>query len=131
VAETLGSEPLAIKLASLVIAIGIYSFGLVTLLNVHVLSSATTKDRAIILMADGLILFWIIIGGSLTTLLRVRLIPRLIAILLDWRLRFVLLCTARARFDRQSDRANHVAADFTPLLALNVTMAQRRQRGFA
>lgn len=30
------------------------------------------KDRAIILMADGLILFWIVIGGSLTPVLRKR-----------------------------------------------------------
>ncbi len=47
----------------LLIGIGIYSGLLVTLLNVHILSSGSTQERAIILMADGLILFWIIIGG--------------------------------------------------------------------
>lgn len=77
-------------------AIGIYSFGLVTLLNIFLLGSGKTKDRAIILMADGLIVFWIIIGGSLMPLLRRRLVPKLVRITVDWRIRFVLLCTAMA-----------------------------------
>ena len=47
-------------------------------------------------MADGLILFWIIIGGSLTPMLRKNLVPRLAAIPMDWRLLFVLLCTSMA-----------------------------------
>ena len=57
----------------LVIAIGIYSGLLVTLLNIFLLGSGKTIDRAIILMADGLILFWIVIGGSLTPMLRRKL----------------------------------------------------------
>jgi hypothetical protein len=81
------------------IAIGIYSGLLVTLLNVFILSSGRVNDRAIILMADGLILFWIIIGGSLTPMLRQRLVPRMIAIPMNWRVRFVLLCTAMALFE--------------------------------
>ena len=80
----------------LLIAIGIYSFALVTLLNAVVLPSGKVKDRAIFLMADGLILFWIVIGGSLTPMLRRRLVPRLLKIPLDWRVRFVLLCTGMA-----------------------------------
>jgi hypothetical protein len=80
----------------LLIAIGIYSSLLVSLLNVFILSSGEVQDRAIFLMADGLILFWIVIGGSLTPVLRQRLVPRLAAIPLDWRVRFVLLCTAMA-----------------------------------
>lgn len=47
-------------------------------------------------MADGLILFWIVIGGSLTPTLRKRLVPRLAAIPLDWRVRSALLCTPTA-----------------------------------
>ena len=80
----------------LLIAIASYSGLLVTLLNVHILSSGSTQERAIILMADGLILFWVIIGGSLTPWLRRRLVPKLTAIPFGWRLRFVLLCTAMA-----------------------------------
>jgi hypothetical protein len=80
----------------LLIAIGIYSGLLVTLLNAIVLPSGKVKDRAIFLMADGLILFWIVIGGSLTPLLRQRLVPRLAAIPVNWQVRFVLLCTAMA-----------------------------------
>jgi hypothetical protein len=43
-----------------------------------------------------MILFWIVVGGSLTPMLRKRLVPRLAAIPMDWRVRFVLLCTAMA-----------------------------------
>lgn len=80
----------------LLVGIGIYSGLLVTLLNVVILASGKVNERAIILMADGLILFWIVIGGSLTPTLRRRLVPKLAAISLDWRVRFVLLCTAMA-----------------------------------
>ena len=59
----------------LLIAIGIYSGLLVTLLNVHILSSGSTQERAIILLADGLILFWGSLGGSLTPWLRRWLVP--------------------------------------------------------
>jgi len=80
----------------LLIAVGVYSFALVTLLNVFLLGSGSTNNRAIILMADGLILFWIIIGGSLMPMLRRRLVPKLSGVPIDWRVRFVLLCTAMA-----------------------------------
>jgi len=80
----------------LVIAIGVYSVLLVSLLNLIVLPSAKGKDRAIFLMADGMILLWIVIGGSLTPFLRRRLVPWLATIPIDWRLRFVILCTIMA-----------------------------------
>jgi hypothetical protein len=80
----------------LVIAIGIYSFLLVSFLNLIVLNSGKPKDRAIFLMADGMILLWIVIGGSLTPFLRQRLVPRLAAVPLDWRIRFVSFCTIMA-----------------------------------
>ncbi len=80
----------------LLVAIGIYSALLVSFLNFVILSSGSTKDRAIFLMADGMILLWIIVGGSLTPMLRKHLVPRLVAIPIDWRLRFVLLCTIMA-----------------------------------
>jgi len=54
------------------------------------------KDRSIILMADGMILLWIIVGGALTPMLRKHLVPRLAAIPIRWRTRFVLLCTSMA-----------------------------------
>ena len=80
----------------ILIAIGIYTGLLVTLLNLFLLGSGKPIDRAVILMADGLILFWIIIGGSLTPMLRRKLVPKLTAIPIDWRVRFVLLCTVMA-----------------------------------
>lgn len=80
----------------LLTVLGIYSALVVTLVNVILLSSGKTRERAIILMGDGLIVFWIIVGGSLMPLLRRRLVPRLAAVPLDWRVRFVLFCTAMA-----------------------------------
>jgi hypothetical protein len=80
----------------LLIAIGIYSALLVSFLNLIILNSDKVKDRAIILMADGMIVVWIIVGGTLTPTLRRRLVPKLTAIPVDWRVRFVLLCTAMA-----------------------------------
>ena len=80
----------------LLIAIGIYSAILVGFLNVVILSSGKAKDRAIFLMADGMIVLWIILGGSLTPILRKHLVPRLAAIPIGWRTRFVLFCTAMA-----------------------------------
>ena len=80
----------------LLIAIGIYSALLVSFLNLIILNSDKVNDRAIILMADGMIVLWIIVGGALTPMLRRRLVPKLAAIPIDWRVRFVLLCTAMA-----------------------------------
>ena len=80
----------------LLIAIGIYSALLVSFLNLVNLNSDKAKDRAIFLMADGMILLWIIVGGSLTPMLRKRVVPRIITIPIDWRVRFVLFCTAMA-----------------------------------
>ncbi len=80
----------------LLIAIGVYSALLVGFLNLVILNSDKARDRAIFLMADGMILLWIIVGGSLTPMLRRRLVPRIAAIPIDWRVRFVLFCTAMA-----------------------------------
>lgn len=80
----------------LLIAIGVYSAVFVSFLNLVILNSDKVSDRAIFLMADGMILMWIIIGGSLTPMLRRRLVPRIAAIPLDWRIRFVLFCTVMA-----------------------------------
>lgn len=48
----------------MLIAIGIYSAVLVGFLNLVILNSDKAQDRAIFLMADGMILMWIIVGGS-------------------------------------------------------------------
>ncbi len=80
----------------LLVAVGVYSVLLVGFLNLIVLHSGKVKDRAIFLMADGMILLWIIVGGSLIPVLQKRLVPRLAAIPIGWRLRFVVLCTVMA-----------------------------------
>jgi len=91
------SQPQADRITRWILTvIGIYTGLLVTLLNVFLLGSGKPVDRAVILMADGLILFWIIIGASLTPMLRRKLVPKLSAIPIGWRVRFVLFCTAMA-----------------------------------
>jgi hypothetical protein len=80
----------------ILIVIGIYSALFVSFLNLIIVNSDDVKGRAIILMADGMILLWLIVGGSLTPMLRRRFVPRIAAIPLDWRVRFVLFCTAMA-----------------------------------
>jgi hypothetical protein len=80
----------------LLVAVGVYSVLLVGFLNLIVLNSDNVKDRAIFLMADGMILLWIIVGGALMPILRKRLVPLLVAIPIGWRTRFVLFCTAMA-----------------------------------
>ena len=80
----------------LLVGVGVYSILLVVILNLIVLNSGKLHEKAIFMMADGLILLWIIVGGSLTPFLQKRLVPRLAAIPIDWRLRFVILSTIMA-----------------------------------
>jgi hypothetical protein len=54
------------------------------------------RQRAVILMAWGLILLWIGVGGALSFLLRERVGPALAALRLDWRVQFVLFATILA-----------------------------------
>jgi hypothetical protein len=78
------------------IVVGVYSALLVSILNLIVLNAGKVEDRAIFLMADGMILLWIIGVGSLTPELRRRFVPRIVALPIDWRLRFVVFCTVMA-----------------------------------
>jgi hypothetical protein len=80
----------------ILMAIGVYSVGLVSLINLVILRSGKTEERAIILMADGMILLWLVLGGAMTPWLRTRLVPRISSIPLDWRARFVLFATIMA-----------------------------------
>ncbi|MHB8971458.1 MAG: hypothetical protein ACYC3X_09115 [Pirellulaceae bacterium] len=80
----------------LLIVIGVYSVLVVSFLNFLILNSDQAKDRAIILMADGMIGLWLIVGGALTPVLRRRLVPLITNIAIDWRVRFVLFCTVMA-----------------------------------
>ena len=80
----------------LLVAIGVYSIVFVGFLNLAVLNGGNTRDRAIVGMADGMILLWILVGGSLTPILRKRLAPHLTAVPIGWQTRFMILCTMMA-----------------------------------
>jgi hypothetical protein len=53
-------------------------------------------ERATLLMADGLGLLWIVLGGSLMLGFREPMRQRVLTVPLDWRLRFVLFATLLA-----------------------------------
>lgn len=80
----------------ILVGIGVYSALVVGLLNAIILSSGSARNRAVVGMADGMILLWLLLGGALTPMLRRRLVPVVAAIPMDWRVRFVLFCTAMA-----------------------------------
>lgn len=78
------------------LAVAVYSLLVIGILNFAFVPSNSAASRAIVLMADGLILLWIVIGGTLTPVLRKRLVPYLVRLPVDWRVRFVLLSTVMA-----------------------------------
>ena len=79
-------------------AIGIYSCCVVSLISFVILTSPETQshEKAIIKMALGLILFWIVIGGSLMYRYRAALANFVRSIPIDWRVKFVLFATLLA-----------------------------------
>jgi hypothetical protein len=81
----------------LLVIIGVYSTVLVGILNLIVLNAGSIKDRAILMMIDGMILLWIIFVGSLMPVLRRRLVPRLATFpIISWQIQFVVFCTVMA-----------------------------------
>lgn len=57
------------------------------------LIGAPPNTRAVLLMGTGLVVFWVLIGGIYTLRLRDRIRKRVLAIKLDWRIKFVLFAT--------------------------------------
>jgi hypothetical protein len=81
----------------LVKVIGVYSFLVVALISFLVLASdAPTYEKAFIKMALGLILIWIILGGTLMYNFRDRIRELVLKIPLPWQLKFFLFCTLLA-----------------------------------
>lgn len=80
----------------LIVAFGIWGLLATSLVSVVAILSGKLVFRAVIMMADGLVLFWIILGGTAMRLLRDR--ARLVVgkIPLDWRLKFVVFATLLA-----------------------------------
>jgi hypothetical protein len=60
------------------------------------LASGQSNSRAVILMASGLILFWMIIGGTLMQLFRDPMRTFVQSIRIDWQIKFVLFATILA-----------------------------------
>ena len=77
----------------LVKTIGIYSFLVISIISILILSSeAPVHEKAIIKMALGLILIWIIIGGSIMYRFRGQIRDQILRIPLPWQLKFLVFC---------------------------------------
>ena len=86
-----------ITAAGLVKAIGVYSVLVISLISFLVLSSqALPHEKAIIKMALGLILIWIIIAGSIMYSFREQIRDLVLRIPLPWQLKFLVFCTLLA-----------------------------------
>jgi hypothetical protein len=80
----------------ILIAIAVWGGLVVGAVNVAVLGGGDPVGRAIILMADGLVLGWCVLGGAATWGFRDRLAGWMGALPLRWPVRFVVLCTLLA-----------------------------------
>jgi len=79
----------------LIKALGVYSGGVVGLISFLILASdqSDVHEKAIIKMALGLILFWIVLLGSLMVRYREPVAAAVRRIPLNWRVKFVLFAT--------------------------------------
>lgn len=83
--------------AFLIKLLALYSAIVVALVSsVILLGSNQPRERAIIMMALGLILLWCVLGGLLTLKLRERIRNLVLRIPLGWKLKFVLFATLLA-----------------------------------
>jgi hypothetical protein len=91
-------EPWRTRVPRLLIrALAIYTGVFVAFLATAVLiGSHSSRDRAILLMAVGLVLLWIVVGGSLTYWYRESIRREVLRWPISWPWRFVLMATALA-----------------------------------
>ncbi|MBN1818212.1 MAG: hypothetical protein JW828_12705 [Sedimentisphaerales bacterium] len=83
-----------LNLQVLLAFLGLYGLFITSLVTVAVWKNPI--HRAVLLMAWGLILFWCILGGLISMLLRHRIRVFVNKIPLGWRFKFVLFCTLMA-----------------------------------
>jgi hypothetical protein len=76
-------------------ALTVYSAVVVSIITVAILvGSSDPRERAIILMALGLVVIWCVIGGLLQLRYRDRVRARVLAMRGDWRLKFFLFASS-------------------------------------
>jgi len=82
----------------LIKALGVYSFCVIGLVSFLILASDTADvhQKAIIKMALGLILIWVVIGGALMYRYREAVGAYVRSVPLNWRIKFVLFATGLA-----------------------------------
>src|SRR3989344_3238363 len=76
--------------------IGVYSIVVVTIISTFILVNAEPTDKAIIKMALGLIIIWVILLGSLMYKFRDHIKNFIQKIPLNWKLKFLIFATILA-----------------------------------
>jgi hypothetical protein len=80
--------------ALIIKGLAVYSAAVVSLIAIIILGGSTDSTaRAIILMALGLLLIWVLLGGTLMYRYREKVRSRVLALRGGWQLKFVLLAT--------------------------------------
>jgi hypothetical protein len=82
--------------AVVIAAFGVWGALVTGLVSVVVIGGKSPVARAVILMADGLVLLWIVIGGIAMRACRDRAAALVRGVRLDWRIKFVLFATVLA-----------------------------------
>lgn len=81
----------------LIIIIAAYTAVVVSLVfTVGIIGSRSSRDRAVLLMAAGLILIWVILGGLLTLRYRNSVRNFVLHSPIDWKWKFLMMATALA-----------------------------------
>ena len=94
-------ELMKITSGRLIKALAVYSFVVVTAISLVILTSDETDvhQKAIIKMALGLVVFWIVIGGTLMVRFRTPISRRVRSIPLNWRIKFILFAVLLAMLE--------------------------------
>jgi hypothetical protein len=81
-------------------ALGVWSAVLLSFVfTANLIGSKDPANRAVILMAMGLILLWVVLGGLLTVRYKAAIRRAVLRVPLDWRWRFVLMATGLAMIE--------------------------------
>lgn len=82
---------------TLIVVIAIYSAIVVSaVFTIGIVGSHNTRDRAVLLMAAGLILLWVVLGGLLILRYRNSVRDFVLRSPMDWKWKFLLMATALA-----------------------------------
>lgn len=96
------------------------AYGAIVTSIVTVLAWGEPKARAVLCMAWGLILLWIVLGGILTRIYRQKIRNCILHIRFGWKLKFVLFCTILALIE---EAITTTMTNLAPLFGVKIGQA--------